>query len=209
MLLRNGVLWPTQTSLINHWLREFVGPVAPLQGGYSEAVSATARPNKATLTPERNAWKGQGSRAVRRLCSVGGVPVNFGRRRRWSSCLVSSIWTLLMCGCTQVHVDDGEWWYRWTVSGGIGGRTENIRKVCSQGCNRAWTKVDGVHSLLCMKWAVMLFICTLVTLQESGVHTLLMASIHFLFSVFRTTPLFVPEDRSEDLQREYRNGWVS
>jgi len=48
-----------------------------------------------------------------------------------------------------------------------------------QGCSRAWTEVDGVHKLLCMKRSILYVLCTFLTLQTSGVHPLL----------FRTTPL--------------------
>jgi len=40
---------------------------------------------------------------------------------------------------------------------------------------------SGVRSLLCMKWSNVYFLCTFVTLQESGVHPLLTASTHFLW----------------------------
>ena len=33
--------------------------------------------------------------------------------------------------------------------------------------------VDGVQTLLCMKWVILYVLCTLVTLRESGVHILL------------------------------------
>ena len=45
-----------------------------------------------------------------------------------------------------------------------------------QSYSRTWTEVDGVHSLLWMKWSVMYVLCTFVTLRESGVHPLPMAS---------------------------------
>jgi len=47
-----------------------------------------------------------------------------------------------------------------------------------QRSNRVWTEVDGVHSLPSMKWSVLYVLCTFVTLRESGVQTLLMASTH-------------------------------
>jgi len=63
---------------------------------------------------------------------------------------------------------------------------------CYQRCSRAWTEVDGVHSLLCLKWSVMCMyvLCTFVTLRKSGVHPLLMASTHFFLGLH---PCLLPD----------------
>ena len=58
-----------------------------------------------------------------------------------------------------------------------------VRLSFGQRCSRAWTEVD---SLLCMKWSVMYVLCMFMTLRESGVHPLFMASTHFFVI---TTPL--------------------
>src|SRR6218665_3110444 len=36
------------------------------------------------------------------------------------------------------------------------------------GCSRAWTKVDGVHTFLCMKISILYVLCTFLALQTSG-----------------------------------------
>ena len=46
------------------------------------------------------------------------------------------------------------------------------------GYSWAWTEVDGVHILLCMKWSILYVLCAFVTLQTSGVHPLLFLGIH-------------------------------
>src|SRR6218665_1002013 len=48
-----------------------------------------------------------------------------------------------------------------------------------QGCSRAWTEGDGVHSLLCMNLSIMYILCTFVTLQTScGIHPFLCLRLH-------------------------------
>src|SRR6218665_1096451 len=75
--------------------------------------------------------------------------------------------------------------------------------------SRAWTKVDGVHTLLCRPTKIhfLYFMYTFVTLQTSDVHSLLMASTHFFLIttplpptssphfIFRTMPLvtYIPD----------------
>src|SRR6218665_1939112 len=41
------------------------------------------------------------------------------------------------------------------------------------GCSRAWTKVDGVHTFLCMKISILYVLFTFLALQTSGAHPLL------------------------------------
>src|SRR6218665_1326803 len=60
------------------------------------------------------------------------------------------------------------------------------------GCSRAWTKVDGVHTFLCMKISILYVLFTFLALQTSGAHPLLMASTHFFF---RTTSLHKTGDQ--------------
>jgi len=61
--------------------------------------------------------------------------------------------------------------------------TTIMSTIHGRGGRVPWTEVDGVHSTHCMKWSVMYVLCTFLTLRESGVHPLLMASTCFFLGL--------------------------